>query len=110
LLRCPQSRERLLYLLFPIGLIVLWQVLLMLGIGDRRFILAPSDIAQRLVGLLASGELKWHVAVTLYRVLVGYDGGRRKNGIFVGRCHTDFARVIQIKIAGTETANSRWSL
>src|SRR5271166_4355764 len=44
----------------------------MLGIGDRRFIPAPSDIAQRFVRLLASGELEWHVAVTLYRVLVGY--------------------------------------
>jgi ABC-type nitrate/sulfonate/bicarbonate transport system permease component len=67
-----KTRERLLYLLSPIGLIAIWQVLLMLGIGDRRFIPAPSDIAQRFVRLLASGELEWHVAVTLYRVLVGY--------------------------------------
>ena len=37
-----KARERLLYLISPIGLIVVWQVLLMLGIGDRRFIPAPS--------------------------------------------------------------------
>jgi ABC-type nitrate/sulfonate/bicarbonate transport system permease component len=67
-----KSRERLLYLISPIGLIVLWQVLLMLGIGDRRFIPAPSDIAQRFITLAASGELEWHVGVTLYRVLAGY--------------------------------------
>jgi ABC-type nitrate/sulfonate/bicarbonate transport system permease component len=67
-----KRRERLLYLISPLGLIALWQVLLMLGIGDRRFIPAPSDIAQRFVTLLASGELEWHTAVTLYRVLVGY--------------------------------------
>ena len=50
-----KTRERLLYLISPIALIALWQVLLMLGIGDRRFIPAPSDIAQRFVKLAASG-------------------------------------------------------
>ena len=67
-----KARERLLYLISPIALIALWQVLLMLGIGDRRFIPAPSDIAQRFVKLVASGELAWHVGVTLYRVALGY--------------------------------------
>jgi ABC-type nitrate/sulfonate/bicarbonate transport system permease component len=67
-----RTRERLLYLISPIGLLVIWQLLLVLGIGDRRFIPAPSDIAQRFVGLTASGELEWHVAVTLYRVLAGF--------------------------------------
>ena len=38
----------------------------------RRFIPAPSDIARRFVSLLADGELQWHVAVTLYRVSLGY--------------------------------------
>ena len=67
-----KARERLLYLISPIGLIIIWQVLLMVGIGDRRFIPAPSDIAQRFVKLAGSGELEWHVGVTLYRVVLGY--------------------------------------
>ena len=67
-----KSRERLLYLLSPVGLRAGWQILLVLGIGDRRFIPAPSDIARRFVMLLASGELEWHVGVTLYRVLAGF--------------------------------------
>src|SRR5262245_65026290 len=67
-----KARERLLYLISPAGLIIIWQVLLMVGIGDRRFIPAPSDIAQRFVKLAGSGELEWHVAVTLYRVVLGY--------------------------------------
>src|SRR5215472_12161824 len=67
-----KARERLLYLISPVGLIIIWQVLLMVGIGDRRFIPAPSDIAQRFVKLAGSGELEWHVAVTLYRVVLGY--------------------------------------
>jgi NitT/TauT family transport system permease protein len=67
-----KTRERLLYLISPIVLIVVWQALLMLGIGDRRFVPAPTDIARRFVTLTASGELEWNVAVTLYRVFVGY--------------------------------------
>ena len=67
-----KARERLLYLVSPIALLMVWQLLLVLGIGDRRFVPAPSDIAQRFVALLANGELPWHVAVTLYRVFLGY--------------------------------------
>jgi ABC-type nitrate/sulfonate/bicarbonate transport system permease component len=67
-----KARERLLYLISPIALIVVWQALLMLGIGDRRFVPAPTDIARRFVTLTASGELEWNVAVTLYRVFFGY--------------------------------------
>ena len=52
-----KARERLLYLISPIGLVVVWQLLLMAGIGDRRFIPAPSDIAQRFVKLI--GKEGW---------------------------------------------------
>ena len=67
-----KARERLLYLISPIGLLLLWQLLLMMGIGDRRFIPAPSDIAVRFVQLVANGELAVHVGVTLYRVFLGF--------------------------------------
>ena len=67
-----KAQERLLYLISPIGLLVVWQILLMLGFGDRRFIPAPTDIAVRFWSLLVSGELALHVGVTLYRVLVGF--------------------------------------
>jgi len=64
--------ERLLYLISPIGLLVIWQILIMFGVGDRRFIPAPSDIAVRFVELTMSGELLRHTAVTLWRVLAGF--------------------------------------
>jgi NitT/TauT family transport system permease protein len=67
-----KTHERLLYLISPLGLLLVWQLLLMAGIGDRRFIPAPSDIAVRFVRLVASGELEWHMAVTLYRVFAGF--------------------------------------
>jgi ABC-type nitrate/sulfonate/bicarbonate transport system permease component len=65
-------RERLLYLISPIGLLLLWELLLRLGLGDRRFIPAPSDIGDRFVQLAVSGELARHVAFTLYRVFTGF--------------------------------------
>jgi ABC-type nitrate/sulfonate/bicarbonate transport system permease component len=67
-----KTQERLLYLISPIALLALWQVLLMLGFGDRRFIPAPSDIAERGWEMIANGELAYHSAVTLYRVFVGF--------------------------------------
>ena len=67
-----KAQERLLYFISPVALIVLWQVLLMAGIGDRRFVPAPSDIAWRYWQMIANGELAYHSAVTLYRVFVGF--------------------------------------
>lgn len=69
------AQDRLFYLLSPIGLLVVWQVLLMFGLGDRRFIPAPSDIAQRFATMIASGELAQHTASTLWRVFAGFAAG-----------------------------------
>jgi len=67
-----KTQERLLYLISPIALLALWQILLMLGIGDRRFVPAPTDIAWRFWELIKSGELEGHTVVTLYRVFAGF--------------------------------------
>ena len=67
-----KAKERLLYLISPIGLLALWQTLLMLGLGDRRFIPTPSDIAARYWAMVVSGELAQHTAVTLWRVFAGF--------------------------------------
>ncbi len=58
-------RERLLYLISPIGLLLLWQILVGLGFGDRRFIPTPSDIAARFWQLTLSGELAVNTLATL---------------------------------------------
>ena len=68
----PKTQERLLYLISPIGLIALWQLLLMAGIGDRRFIPSPSDIGWRYWEMLRSGELETNALVTLWRVFAGF--------------------------------------
>jgi ABC-type nitrate/sulfonate/bicarbonate transport system permease component len=70
----PASKlqERLLYLASPIGLLAVWEILLRLGVGDRRFVPAPSDIAVRLWELVLNGELWMHTAATLWRVAAGF--------------------------------------
>ncbi len=65
-------RERSLYLISPIGLLLVWQVLVMLGFGDRRFIPTPSDIAVRFWQLTVSGELAVNLMATLWRVAAGF--------------------------------------
>ena len=67
-----KSQERWLYLISPIVLLIVWEVLLRAGVGARRFVPAPSDIGVRFWQLTMSGELLWHTAVTCYRVVVGY--------------------------------------
>jgi NitT/TauT family transport system permease protein len=70
----PASKlqERLLYLASPIGLLAAWELLLRLGLGDRHFVPAPSDIAVRFWALTLNGELAVHTAVTLWRVFAGF--------------------------------------
>jgi ABC-type nitrate/sulfonate/bicarbonate transport system permease component len=65
-------QERLLYLISPIGLLLVWELLIRAGFGDRRFIPAPSDIAVRFWQLTLDGELAMHTAATLWRVLAGF--------------------------------------
>ena len=67
-----KTRDRLLYLISPIGLLLVWQFLLMAGIGDRRFVPAPSDIAVRFWTLIQNGELAMHTGATLLRVGAGF--------------------------------------
>ena len=70
-----KARERALYLISPIVLLAIWQALLMLGFGDRRFIPAPTDIAVRFWVLIENGELFLHVGATLWRVFAGFLAG-----------------------------------
>ena len=67
-----KAHERLLYLISPIGLLLIWQLLLMAGFGDRRFIPAPTDIAVRFFEMSVSGELALHVLATVWRALAGF--------------------------------------
>ena len=67
--------ERLLYVISPIGILVLWQILIEAGFGDRRFIPAPSDIVVRFWQMIVDGELAAHTLATLWRVAAGFTLG-----------------------------------
>jgi len=78
-------QERLLYLLSPIALLLLWEIAIRAGLGDRRFVPAPSDIAERFWLLCVSGELPWDTVVTLWRILAGFLIGAIP-GVALGLC------------------------
>ncbi len=67
-----KARDRLLYLISPIVLLLVWELLLRSGFGDRRFIPTPSDIAVRFWQLTLSGELLAHTGATLWRAAAGF--------------------------------------
>ena len=65
-------KARSLYFISPIGLLIVWQGLLMAGFGDRRFLPAPTDIVASFIDITLTGELKDHVSATLWRVFAGF--------------------------------------
>lgn len=64
--------ERLLSIVSPLALLVAWEVIVQLGLVDRRFIAAPSVIVRELVAMTASGELPRHLGVSLMRIALGF--------------------------------------
>lgn len=62
-------------LVVPIGLAVLWEIAVRLGVSDGRLVPAPSRIFQEFQDLAASGDLQRHVVATLTRVGVGFGLG-----------------------------------
>ena len=65
-------RNRALNLISPVVFLLIWELLVMLGVLDRRFFPAPSETIARLVELLQSGELVTATVITLRRMAVGF--------------------------------------
>jgi sulfonate transport system permease protein len=59
-------------LALPVGLAVLWEVAVRLGLSDGRLVPPPSVIYRTLADLAAAGELQRHVIATLLRVAAGF--------------------------------------
>ena len=62
-------------LVLPVGLAVVWEVIVRLGFSDGRLVPPPSRIYQEFAELAQSGELLRHVIATLLRVTVGFGFG-----------------------------------
>jgi sulfonate transport system permease protein len=59
-------------LLIPAILLILWEIFSAIGIFPPNLLPAPSTIALTLLNLTLSGELVEHIAVTFYRVFLGF--------------------------------------
>jgi sulfonate transport system permease protein len=62
-------------LALPVGLAVVWEIIVRLGFSDGRLVPPPSRIYQEFAELAESGELLRHVIATLLRVTVGFGFG-----------------------------------
>jgi sulfonate transport system permease protein len=58
-------------LVSPLLLVLIWQGVAMSGLLSVRSLASPVQILATLWGLIASGELAWHLGVSLARVLTG---------------------------------------
>ena len=59
-------------LLLPVGLAILWEIAVRLGLSDVRLVPPPSTIYETLADLARTGELLRHVTATLLRVAAGF--------------------------------------
>jgi ABC-type nitrate/sulfonate/bicarbonate transport system permease component len=64
--------ERLLKVLSPVALLLIWEAMARIGWLDLRFFPPPSKVVVTLGELTASGELWRHLYATLYRVWWGF--------------------------------------
>ncbi|MBP2628661.1 MAG: ABC-type transporter, integral rane subunit [Firmicutes bacterium] len=66
---------RVLSVLSPVTLLLLWEILARIHFIDVRLLSSPSLILQSFIPLLLSGELLFNTSVSVQRVLWGFLGG-----------------------------------
>nr|WP_092074890.1 ABC transporter permease [Dendrosporobacter quercicolus]NSL49788.1 ABC transporter permease [Dendrosporobacter quercicolus DSM 1736]SDN19508.1 NitT/TauT family transport system permease protein [Dendrosporobacter quercicolus] len=74
---------RMLSVLSPLTLLLLWEVLAQVGAIDIRLFSSPTLIFKAFIPLLLSGDLFHHTAVSVQRVIFGFAAGSIP-GIMVG--------------------------
>jgi sulfonate transport system permease protein len=73
--RVARWSRSVLGLALPVGLAVIWEIIVRLGFSDGRLVPPPSRIYQEFAELAQSGELLRHVVATLLRVTAGFGLG-----------------------------------
>ena len=66
-----RTRDRLLNIISPLALLVLWELCARFGFIDTRFFPAPSSVVSTMIEMLRTGELVTHTAVSMQRLLYG---------------------------------------
>lgn len=62
-------------LLLPVGVALVWEFVVWLGLSNGRLVPPPSKIFATIVDLARSGELTHHIVATLSRVFAGFGLG-----------------------------------
>ncbi len=78
-----ETKERLLAIVSPLALVVIWQIMNWLNMLDARFVPSPITIGQGAYKLVESGELWVHMYASLWRLSVGFLVGAVP-GIIIG--------------------------
>jgi NitT/TauT family transport system permease protein len=66
-----RSRDRLLNVVSPLALLMVWELCARFDFIDTRFFPAPSSVLATLVDMLGTGELLGHVAISMQRLAYG---------------------------------------
>jgi ABC-type nitrate/sulfonate/bicarbonate transport system permease component len=66
-----RTRDRLLSVISPLGLLIVWELCARFGFIDTRFFPAPSSVMATMLEMLKSGELVTHTLASLERLLYG---------------------------------------
>lgn len=69
------QRRRILAVVSPIGLLVIWQLLSQFSIIDPRFFPTPISIIGKAISDIQSGQLQSDLSVSMYRIFWGFLGG-----------------------------------
>lgn len=64
--------DRLLAVGSPIGFLAVWEVLCRLGVLDPRYIPAPTTVLHTMAAMTRTGELPYHVLVSVRRIVFGF--------------------------------------
>lgn len=67
-----KSKNRILTILSPLGLLLLWQVMVIIGVLDSRFFPAPTTILATMFEMIKSGILLTDLKVSLIRIFGGF--------------------------------------
>lgn len=65
-------RDRVISVLSPLVLLLIWEVCVRTGLADARFFPAPTTILAKLIQLLKTGELWTHTWASLQRLFWGF--------------------------------------
>jgi sulfonate transport system permease protein len=73
--------------IFPLGLIALWETLSRAGFVSQAILSAPSGIFRAFVSLLKNGQISRHLGASAFRVISGFAIGSALglvSGVFIG--------------------------